>query len=163
MPIPANGRSIKVVLLTLSLLSTVIVHLPSLPLGVQAAGQQFLYLTGHEHTWNLFAANPRDVSLSMLGELTLADGTIERWQPSEHGGAFGDLVHYRPVRWVEYQYGRRDPVGLLALARWLARNAVSEPVRVELKLEETRTPLPGDPKAQPTVETLLVYKPLVEP
>jgi hypothetical protein len=143
----------------LSLLATTIIHIPWLPLTVQAAGQQFLYLTGHEHTWSLFAANPRNYSISLRAEIGLEDGSVSAWTAPRYTSPWGDLIHYRAVRWQEFQYAESDQTALTALARWLADRSGSEVTAVELIATATPTPAPGDPPIPATTKSLVVYRP----
>jgi hypothetical protein len=143
----------------LSLLATLIIHLPWLPLAVQAAGQQFLYLTGHEHTWSLFAANPRNYSISMQAEIELEDGTVSVWTPQRYGSVGGDLIHYRAVRWQEFQYTEPDPTALTAFAGWLADRSHSEVAIVEVIATATPTSPPGDPPLPSSSQGLVIYRP----
>ncbi|HJQ96015.1 MAG TPA: hypothetical protein VJ935_09950 [Acidimicrobiia bacterium] len=113
------NQKMKLVFLGLSLCSTLLIHLPDAPFGVQAAGHAFANLIGQEHRWTQFSADPRSTSLDLWAEVVSANGITDEWR-IERRRVGGDLAYYHWVKWMEAAVLEPDRARLDGLARWLA-------------------------------------------
>lgn len=131
------GRLLLSVAIAMMLLAEIGTHLPdgAIARSVGPSSYRWLNLTASEQTWEVFAPNPRSVSLRLETLVTFADGSTERWQMPEGAVIGTNLRYYRWRKWLEYV--RADAEWLLwdPTARWIASryDDRSSPVaRVEL-------------------------------
>lgn len=120
-------RKLKASFLLISLLAVIAVHIPALPLGVQAFGHAFGNVVGQEHRWNMFSADPRGTSLDLWAEIVRTDGQVEEWR-IEQMRFGGDLAYYHWVKWMETAVLDPEHAQLDGFARWLASQSL-EPIR----------------------------------
>ena len=144
-------RKLKVALLLVSLLSVLAVHIPFLPLTVQAVGHAFTNLAGQEHRWNMFSADPRGDSLDLKAVLVLEDGRALEWTIDRHRPG-GDLAFYHWVKWMESAVLEPYRVQLSEFADWLALSS-PEPVREILVIGERRF---GSPAGEPPLPSVVI-------
>ncbi|HJQ96616.1 MAG TPA: hypothetical protein VJ935_13040 [Acidimicrobiia bacterium] len=151
-------RKIKLVFLFLSVLSVLAVHIPVLPLTVQALGHGFTNLVGQEHRWTMFSADPRGDSLDLWAQLELEGGRILEWK-IDRDRTGGDLSFYHWVKWMETAVLEPSKAHLPEFADWLALSS-SLPVREIVIFGERREGPPvGEPPAPSVVVELGRYLP----
>ena len=100
---------------------------------------------GLEQDWALFAPDPRSFSVGVIADLTYRDGHSVRWEPPRNGLL---LSPYRTYRWQKYVERLRadDYAGLWEpTARWIAREAGGDVVKVVLTRTFRDVLKPGDP------------------
>ena len=138
------ARKLKLAFLSLSVLAVIAMHVPALPLSVQAFGHGFSNLIGQEIRWTMFSADPRGTSLELWAELLSVDGRTEEWR-IERGRPGGDLGFYHWVKWMETAVLDPHKAKLGGLADWLASKA-PVPLREVVIYGRQR---PGLPPNQP--------------
>lgn len=112
---------------------------------------------GLEQDWALFAPDPRAFSVGVIAEITYRDGHHVRWEPP-HNGLL--LSPYRTYRWQKYVERLRadDYAGLWEpTARWVAREAGGDVVKVALTRTFRDAVKPGDGTARPTRGSYAFY------
>lgn len=116
------GRVLLSAGVAILLLAEIGSHLPAgaLARAVAPGSNRVLNIAASEQTWEVFAPNPRRVSLGLEALVTFADGTTTRW--GMPGGPIigANLRYYRWRKWLEYV--RADDEFLLwdPTARWVA-------------------------------------------
>ena len=104
---------------------------------------------GLEQDWALFAPDPRSFGVGVYATVTHRDGRVQTWEPP-HNGLL--LSPYRTYRWQKYVERLRadDYAGLWEpTARWVARQAGDDVVRVVLTRTFRDVAVPGDVKGRP--------------
>ncbi len=104
---------------------------------------------GLEQDWALFAPDPRSFGVGVYATVTHRDGRTDTWAPP-HNGRF--LAPYRTYRWQKYvERLRADDEAALwdPTARWVARQAGTDVVRVVLTRTFRDVAVPGDGTARP--------------
>jgi hypothetical protein len=104
---------------------------------------------GLEQDWALFAPEPRSFGVGVLATVTHRDGRVEVWEPPHNGLV---LSPYRTYRWQKYVERLRadDNAGLWEpTARWVARQAGDDVVKVVLTRTFRDVAVPGDGTARP--------------
>lgn len=104
---------------------------------------------GLEQDWALFAPEPRSFGVGVLATVTHRDGRIEVWEPP-HNGIL--VSPYRTYRWQKYVERVRadDYAGLWEpTARWVARQAGDDVVKVVLTRTFREVAVPGDGQPRP--------------
>lgn len=99
---------------------------------------------GLEQDWALFAPEPRSFSVGVLATVTHRDGRVETWVPPHNGYV---LSPYRTYRWQKYvERLRADDNSLLwePTARWVARQAGDDVVKVVLTRSFRDVATPGE-------------------
>lgn len=131
------GRLILSAGIVLLLLAEIGVHLPNGPLArrIGSAPTHVLQLAASEQTWEVFAPNPRGVSLRLEAIVTFEDGSTAVWRMPDGPVIGANLRYYRWRKWMEY--ARADAEWLLwePTARWIASlhdDRSSEVVSVDL-------------------------------
>jgi len=102
-----------------------------------------IHALGLEQDWALFAPNPRSFSVGVYATVTFRDGRSETWVPP-HNGLL--VAPYRTYRWQKYVERVRadDYQGLWEpTARWVARQAGGDVVRVVLTRTFQEAKVPG--------------------
>jgi hypothetical protein len=102
-----------------------------------------------EQDWALFAPDPRSFSVGVYATVTFRDGRTETWVPP-HNGLL--LSPYRTYRWQKYVERVRadDYQGLWEpTARWVARQAGGDVVKVVLTRTFQEAKVPGSAGARP--------------
>jgi hypothetical protein len=106
----------------MSLLAVVFVHVPALPLAMQAMGHAFANAIGQEHRWNMFSADPRGSSVDLWASLTTETGESTEWA-IDRSRPGGDLAHYHWMKWVETAVLDPERANIEGLANWLMDQA----------------------------------------
>jgi len=104
---------------------------------------------GLEQDWALFAPEPRAFGVGVFATVTHRDGRVEVWRPPQHGLV---ISPYRTYRWQKYVERLRadDFAGLWdPTARWVARQAGDDVVKVVLTRTFRDVAVPGTGKARP--------------
>ena len=104
---------------------------------------------GLEQDWALFAPDPRGFGVGVFATLTFRGGRTERWEPPHNGLV---LSPYRTYRWQKYVERLRadDYAGLWEpTARWVARQAGADVVKVVLTRTFRDVAVPGDGTLRP--------------
>ncbi|MCW2543249.1 MAG: hypothetical protein JWM40_801 [Frankiales bacterium] len=112
---------------------------------------------GLEQDWALFAPDPRGFSVGVYADITFRDGTTKRWEPP-HNGLL--LAPYRTYRWQKYvERLRADDNAALwePTARWIARQAGGDVVKVVLTRTFRDAAAPGDSRNRPATGTYAFY------
>lgn len=138
------ARKLKLVFVSLSLLAVIAMHIPALPLSVQAFGHGFTNLIGQEIRWTMFSADPRGTSLELWAELVFVDGRDEEWR-IERGRPGGDLAFYHWIKWMETAVLDPQKAKLGGLADWLASEAPDSLREVVIYARQR----PGLPPSEP--------------
>lgn len=116
------GRLVLSVAIAMMLLAEIGTHLPAGPIArtVGPSAYRVLNVAASEQTWEVFAPNPRSVSLRLEARVTFADGSTERWHMPKGAVIGTNLRYYRWRKWLEYV--RADAEWLLwdPTARWVA-------------------------------------------
>jgi hypothetical protein len=102
-----------------------------------------------EQDWALFAPNPRSFSVGVYATVTYRDGRTATWVPP-HNGLL--LAPYRTYRWQKYVERVRadDYQGLWEpTARWVARQAGGDVVKVVLTRTFQEAKVPGSKGPRP--------------
>lgn len=131
------GRLVLSIGIMLLLVAEIGVHLPAGPLAraVTPASSRALQLAASEQTWEVFAPNPRGVSLRLDAQVTFADGSTSQWDMPDGPVVGTNLRFYRWRKWLES--ARADAEWLLwePTARWVATlyaDGASPVTKVEL-------------------------------
>jgi hypothetical protein len=102
----------------MSLLAVGAVHLPGLPITIQAAGHGASNLIGQEHRWWMFAADPPGPSFRLSATLVGRTGELHTWEIDRQRPG-GDLAYYHWVKWAEVAVTNHEQANLDGLADWL--------------------------------------------
>jgi hypothetical protein len=143
------GRTVISGVLIVVLGAMIVSNLPSSNLRSSAmrGARPVLDLTGLHQNWNLFAPNPRRVTLQLEARITFADGTTETWLPPTGDPFVGVYRTFRWRKWASYVVDRSDDSSLWApTAAWIARihgRDGMRPVRVQLVRRSYVAPRPG--------------------
>lgn len=108
-----------------------------------------LQAVGLEQDWALFAPDPRSFGVGVYATVTHRDGRTETWVPPHNGRL---VAPYRTYRWQKYIERLRadDYSGLWdPTARWVARQAGTDVVKVVLTRTFRDVAVPGDVKPRP--------------
>ena len=146
-------RKLKLALVSLSVFAVLAMHIPALPLSVQAVGHAFTNLIGQEIRWSMFSADPRGTSLDLWAELVFEDGHTEEWR-IEQSRPGGDLAFYHWVKWMEAAILVPEKADLPGFAAWLADTA-SAPVQEVVVYARQRPGLPPGEPLPPYEVTIL--------
>jgi hypothetical protein len=118
--------------------------------AVRPAVGTVVQAVGLEQDWALFAPDPRSFGVGVYATVTHRGGRVETWEPP-HNGLL--LSPYRTYRWQKYVERLRadDYAGLWEpTARWVARQAGADVVRVVLTRTFRDVAVPGDGTPRPT-------------
>jgi len=151
---PSPLGLLPVVFTVISLLGVVAVHVPWLPIGVQAAGHSLTNHIGQEVRWNMFSADPRGTALDLWASIEFDDGTSESWR-IDRPLAGGELREYRWVKWMETAVLLKPEDQLQGLAGWLASQSSRPVSRITIFGSERAPSPPGALRPQPVVSVLL--------
>jgi hypothetical protein len=156
------GRSIISAFLIFTLGAMIASNLPPSELRRTAlkAASPFLDLTGLHQNWNLFAPDPRRVTLQLEARITYADGTNAVWHPPVGDPFVGVYRTFRWRKWAGYVVAKTSASLWAPTAAWVARTHVRGgvyPARVVLVRRFYVAPLPGraDTRQPPWNETVL--------
>ena len=146
-------KTLKLAFVSLSLLAVIAMHIPRLPLSVQAFGHGFTNLIGQEIRWTMFSADPRGTSLDLWAQLVFVDGRTEEWR-IERTRPGGDLAFYHWVKWMETAVLEPQKAELGGLADWLT-DTVSASVQEVVVYARQRPGLPPSEPLPPYEVTIL--------
>ena len=156
-------RSVLSAILVFTLAAMLISNLPESQLrrsGLKVVGS-FLDVTGLHQNWNLFAPDPRRITLELEARVIYADGTIVTWRPTVGDPFVGVYASFRWRKWASYVVNRTNASKLWApTADWIARTHIrdgSYPARVLLLRRSYLAPEPGRGTTQPPWHTQLLY------
>jgi hypothetical protein len=140
--------------LAMSVAAVVAIHIPALPVPVQAMGHAFTNAIGQDVRWNMFSADPRGTSLDLWAVLTTDTGESEVWTIDRRRPG-GDLAHYHWVKWMETAVLHSERATLEGLADWLFE--VVQPAAHDITIygETAGGALPSEPPPDPKVIALL--------
>jgi hypothetical protein len=148
-----RNRLPKLAFLLFSLLSVALVHLPWLPVGLQAFGHAYTNLIGQEVRWTMFSSDPRGTSVDLWAEIYYSDGTQSTWV-IDRSGSGGDFGFYRTVKWMEGAVLEPEPGSLTRFADYLIATSRRPVEHVEIWTSQ-QPGLPPD-QARPPVEAEMV-------
>lgn len=143
----AGGRAMISVVITAALAAIVIGSLPESALRralVTHAGPA-LDAVGIQQRWDLFAPDPRRVSIDLGAHISYADGRVETWRLPRRGPLLGAYSDYRWRKLAERVIvGGGDEALAQDVARWLARRrSARRPRQVQLFARYARLAPPG--------------------
>src|SRR5919204_146959 len=81
----------------------------SLKVRILRVGQPYLYATGLDQYWGLFAPEPRRVSIALHAQVKYADGTTQTWRTPVGGALFGEYWDYHWQKWQGVGRGGGHP------------------------------------------------------
>ncbi len=95
----------------------------------------YLYAVDMEQNWGVFAPDPRQQTVDVLGRVTFADGSHETWRVPRRNPVVGEYIDYRWLKWTEWvvspAYPELQKPAAIYIARHLAKPG-RRPVRVAL-------------------------------
>jgi hypothetical protein len=144
--------------LGLSLLAVAVIHMPWLPVGVQAAGHSLTNLIGQEVRWTMFSADPRGTSLDLRVNVQYTDGSTSIWIVPR-SDVLGDFGFYRLVKWMETAVLDPKPGSLEDLAEWVVANAAKPVQQVQIWAGQRLGAHPSDPPHDYGYELVLEIRP----
>jgi len=141
----AAGRAAASAMLAFLAVTLVIWNLPSSEIRseLRPGLRPVVNALAVDQSWSVFAPNPTTTSIAVEADVTLADGTVDRFVFPEGDDFFGAYREYRWRKWerrVRLDSNRKlwEPT-----AEWVARQ-YDEPVsRVVLIRRFSETPAPG--------------------
>lgn len=156
------GRAVISAFLILALGAMIASNLPPSELRRTAlkATSPFLDLTGLHQNWNLFAPDPRRVTLQLEARITYADGTSAVWHPPVGDPIVGVYSSFRWRKWAGYVVSPSSSSLWAPTADWVARTHVRGgvyPATVVLVRRSYLAPRPGsaDTRRPPWTDTVL--------
>jgi hypothetical protein len=149
---------VRIAFTLVSLLGVVAVHVPWLPLEVQAAGHSLTNQIGQEVRWNMFSADPRGSALDLWATIEFNDGTTEEWRIADPMPG-GELREFRWVKWMETAVLLKPEGQLRGLAGWLAAQSSKPVSRITIFGSERPPSPPGVSRPEPMVSILLRVDP----
>jgi hypothetical protein len=98
------GRALISAFLVATLATVVVENLPPSKVRreILRVGQPYLYATGLDQYWGLFAPEPRRVSIALHAQVKYADGTTQTWRTPVGGALFGEYWDYHWQKWQEW-------------------------------------------------------------
>ena len=158
------GRSVLSALLVFTLAAMLISNLPDSQLrrsGLKVVNG-FLDVTGLHQNWNLFAPDPRRITLELEAHVIYDDGAEVVWQPTLGDPIFGVYASFRWRKWASYVVNRSNASGLWSeTADWIARTHVVDgryPNQVVLIRRSYLAPEPGRGTTQPPWSEQVLYR-----
>src|SRR2546422_7052565 len=118
------GRAVIAAFLIFTLAGMTASNLPPSELRRSAlrVTSPMLDLTGLHQNWNLFAPDPRRVTLQLEARITYADGTSAVWHPPVGDPFVGVYRTFRWRKWVEQVVSTSGTSYLAPTAAWVARS-----------------------------------------
>jgi hypothetical protein len=104
---------------------------------------------GLEQDWALFAPDPRSFGVGVYATVSHRDGRTETWATPHNGHL---VTPYRTYRWQKYvERLRADDYSPLwdPTARWIAKQAGNDVIKVVLTRTFRDVAVPGDSKPRP--------------
>jgi len=157
------GRALLSAVLVFTLAAMLISNLPDSQLrrsGLKVVNG-FLDVTGLHQNWNLFAPDPRRITLELEAHIVYDDGSEVIWQPTVGDPIFGVYASFRWRKWASYVVNRGNASGLWKpTADWVARTHVRDghfPARVVLIRRSYLAPEPGRGTTQPPFNEQVIY------
>lgn len=129
------GRVLLSLLVVLVVGLEVATHLPpsALQRAVREPAGTAVRLLGIEHSWGVFAPDPRSTSLRLEARVTFADGTTTSWTIPDGPRVVANLRYYRSIwrptaEWIaELHAGGPSPVVRVELVHHHRTNAIDGP------------------------------------
>lgn len=146
-------RALKMSFLGMSLAAVVAIHIPALPVPVQAMGHAFANAIGQDVRWTMFSADPRGTSIDLWALLTTDTGESEVWTINRRRPG-GDLAHYHWVKWMETAVLYPDRADLEGLANWLFDEVQPAAREITIYGEAAGGALPSEPQSDSKVVAL---------
>jgi hypothetical protein len=118
--------------------------------AVQPVVSPIMQAVGLEQDWALFAPDPRSFGVGVYATVTHRGGRSEIWVPPHNGHL---VTPYRTYRWQKYvERLRADDYSTLwdPTARWVAKQAGSDVIKVVLTRTFRDVAVPGDDKPRPS-------------
>lgn len=157
------GRVLLSLLVVLVVGLEVATHLPpsALQRAVREPAGTAVRLLGIEHSWGVFAPDPRSTSLRLEARVTFADGTTTSWTIPDGPRVVANLRYYRWRKWLERVRADRYRSIWRPTAEWIAELHAGGPspvVRVELVRHHRTNAIDGpqEPWQETTYFTLAV-------
>ena len=156
------GRTVISAFVILALGAMIASNLPPSELRRTAlkATTPFLDLTGLHQNWNLFAPDPRRVTLELEARITYPDGSTDVWHPPVGDPFIGVYHTFRWRKWAGYVVSTGSSSLWGPTAAWLARTHLRDgvhPSKVVLVRRSYTAPRPGssDTRTPPWKDTIL--------
>lgn len=147
------GRVLLSVSIALIVTGMVLTQLPGSAL--RRAGDRvfrpYISAVGLDQNWEVFAPDPRQMSLDVHAIVDFADGSTARWNVPTGDMFVGTYRTYRWQKWMENLRADTNAELWEPTAQWLAREHADEGevVRVTLVRRWYDTPRPGTSSARP--------------
>jgi hypothetical protein len=132
------GRIVISAFVVVTLLAVLTANLPASRLQslLLDAGHRYIYATGLDENWGVFAPDPRRETVHVWATVTYADGSKAKWEVRRRDPVIGSYVDYRWLKWAEYVVSPANQEPLwhpfaLFVARRLA-SPTHRPVKVEV-------------------------------
>jgi hypothetical protein len=150
------GRIAISIFLIVTLITLLTANLPASYLQgkLLSADHWYLYGTGLDQGWGVFAPDPRRQTVGISAVVTFADGSQATWRPKRRDPVVGAYIDYRWIKWEEFAASIANsnlwqPVAVFA-ARRLA-TPTRRPVSVTLRNHSKDLYAPGEPVPPQTV------------
>jgi hypothetical protein len=130
------GRVIISAFLVLTLFSVITANMYPSYLKNQflRVAKPYVYVTGLDQGWDVFAPDPRRRTVALRAEIVYADGSRESWRIPSGGSLIGAYWDYRWRKWVELMLGGFNKSLEKPAAQWIARNQ-SDPNRTPVRIQ----------------------------
>ena len=142
------GRAFLSGILLFTLAAMIVSNLPESELRRSASRivNPYLDLTGLHQNWNLFAPDPRRITLRLEARITYADGSTSVWHPPAGDPFVGVYGSFRWRKWAGNVVSLSSSSLWGPTAAWLARTHTRDgrhPIRVVLVRRFYQAPAPG--------------------
>jgi hypothetical protein len=131
------GRALITVFLVVTVVALVFWNMPDsrLRYRVLKVLQPYVFATGLDQNWSVFAPDPRRQVLDLNARIEYADGSAEIWKLPSGGALIGTYWDYRWRKWLEYVSSDAHQDLWKPAAIWIARYEADRsrrPVQVTL-------------------------------
>lgn len=98
------GRTLISIFLLVTMVILVTANLPTSRLQqlLLKADHPYLYGTGFDQSWSVFAPDPRDQTIDFTARVRYADGSRATWKVPTRDPVIGEYTDYRWLKWAEY-------------------------------------------------------------
>lgn len=158
----ATGRAVISAFVVVTLLGTLLTQMPASALGRfgDRVFGPYVEAVGLDQNWEVFAPDPRRLTLDVHAEVTFADGTTERWDVPTGGMVVDTYRFYRWQKWMESVRADANSQLWEPTARWIARTHERDGrdvTRVTLVRRWYDTPPPGTSGERPDFSSYEFY------
>jgi hypothetical protein len=143
------GRLALSLLLVVTLAAILATNLPESPVrrALMKPAGPFLYATGLDQNWGVFAPDPRRQSLGLEARLVFSGGGQRVWRPPDRDPFVGTYSDYRWRKYMENAVADNgNPELSRGIGRWLAQSTgkgPEYPVTIAIVKRHADLPPPG--------------------